>query len=169
QPLPLAAPARPAELLRVSLPADFGGASAAASGAAGQSMSAVQGGAAGGKWGSASVSTPPGVGDRIDVAVMAHPKGSLRGLVTVSIPENLVEKGAELRFVLPAEVADAAEGAAVKVSDMQGGKLPSWLRYLPRTRTFVAAGMPRDALPFRVLVRMGRPSWVVLLTEGYGS
>jgi len=169
QPLPLAAPARPAELLRVSLPADFGGASAAASGAAGQSMSAVQGGAAGGKWGSASVSTPPGVGDRIDVAVMAHPKGSLRGLVTVSIPENLVEKGAELRFVLPAEVADAAEGAAVKVSDMQGGKLPSWLRYLPRTRTFVAAGMPRDALPFRVLVRMGRQSWVVLLTEGYGS
>jgi len=130
-------------------------------------MSAVQGGAAGGQSGSGSVTTSSGVGDRIAVAVMVHPKGSLRGLITVSIPENLVEKGAELRFVLPAGVADAAEG--VKVSDMRGGKLPSWLRYLPRTRTFVAAGMPRDAVPFRVLVRVGRQSWVVLVTEGYGS
>jgi hypothetical protein len=43
--------------------------------------------------------------------------------------------------------------------------LPAWLRYVPISKTFVAYGVPANALPIEVLVRIGEQSWIVVITR----
>ena len=44
-------------------------------------------------------------------------------------------------------------------------RLPSWLRYVAGTKTFVVTAMPGGALPIEMLVRIGAQRWTVLIIE----
>ena len=86
----------------------------------------------------------------------------------VSVPQTVIEHRDELRVSLPEAVVKAITGP-VRVTSLDGGKLPRWLRYEPLTHSFIGTGVPAGALPYKALVRSGDRSWVVLVTERFGS
>jgi hypothetical protein len=87
------------------------------------------------------------------------------GLVTVSVPESLIASGAGFSFALPAEIREAARSGGVRVTLKSGKRLPAWLRYIPKTQTFVASAAPASALPMELLARTGAMSWIVEIKE----
>jgi len=87
------------------------------------------------------------------------------GMVSVSVPEEIVSSGKGFGFALPATVVGDAAAGDVQVTLMNGGRLPSWLRYLPATKTFAATSVPAGALPLQVLVRIGAKNWTVLISQ----
>jgi hypothetical protein len=86
-------------------------------------------------------------------------------MVSVSVPEQIVSSGNGFRFALPATVVGDAAAGDVQVTLMNGGRLPSWLRYLPGTKTFTATSVPAGSLPIQVLVRIGAKNWTVLISK----
>ena len=152
QPLPPATPARPANLLQVSLPIGFGGVGESA--AAAEDDGNVRGNP-----------SQPADGASIAVSLVTPAMPPHWGLITVSLPEALVGGKAEVRFALPVQVRKAVGSDRVKVTVADGGALPLWLRYLPETQTFVAKRVPSGALPLKILVQAGARSWVVLVND----
>jgi hypothetical protein len=65
---------------------------------------------------------------------------------------------------LPEELVAAAAAGRVRATLMNGGPLPSWLRYVRGSKTFLVSAMPAGALPMDVLVRIGAQSWTVRIT-----
>jgi hypothetical protein len=87
------------------------------------------------------------------------------GQVIVSVPEEVVSSGETFSFVLPSSVTDGATKAKVRVTLVNGKRLPNWLKYIPATRTFVATAMPNGALPLDVLATLGSEKTVVSIVE----
>jgi hypothetical protein len=87
------------------------------------------------------------------------------GMVTVSVPEEIVWSGKGFGFALPTSLVGAATAGDVQVTLMNGGPLPSWLRYLPGSKTFTATSVPKGGLPIQVLVRIGAKNWTVLISK----
>jgi hypothetical protein len=86
-------------------------------------------------------------------------------MVAVLVPAEMSAPGMGFSFPLPAALADASASGTVRVTMTNGRKLPSWLRYMPHTQTFVVSATPVGALPVEVLVRIGGESWTVLISE----
>jgi hypothetical protein len=62
-------------------------------------------------------------------------------------------------------MSQAAASAPVYVTLADGGPLPSWIRYVPLEKLFVASTAPAGALPLELQVRIGARSWTVLISE----
>jgi len=86
-------------------------------------------------------------------------------IVSVELPGQIVAPGMPFSFPLPAELSQAAGAAPVQVTLSNGEALPSWLRYVPVEKSFVANSTPAGGLPLEVLVRIGERSWTVLISE----
>lgn len=87
------------------------------------------------------------------------------GLVSVTVPKSITSSGKGFTFPLPTQVVEAAGSSDVKVSLLSGQSLPSWLRYVPGSKTFVVGTTPAGALPIQVLVQVGKQRWVVIVSE----
>jgi hypothetical protein len=137
QPLPPVSLAPPEELLDVTLPVSFG----------------------------RDMATVGAEANRVTVGVVRAPSAGQPGLVSVQVPEDVFWSGTAFTFPLPAALSEAAGSKDVRVTLRNGSALPSWLRYVPITKTFVATATPPDALPIEVLVYIGKQSWIVTITR----
>jgi hypothetical protein len=87
------------------------------------------------------------------------------GVVTVSVPEQIVASRQGFSFSLPAAMAEAAASGGVRVTRVNGEALPAWLHYAKANKSFFASPLPAGALPAEVLVRIGARRWTVLITQ----
>ena len=83
----------------------------------------------------------------------------------MSVPEEVASARKPFAFGLPYSVTDEASNTEVRVTLVNGKRLPKWLKYSPATRTFVATAMPAGALPLEVLVTVGSKRTVVSVVE----
>jgi len=100
----------------------------------------------------------------ITVSLVRAPANGRPGMVSVELPAQIATPGMPFRFPLPAELSQAAATTPVQVTLSNGAPLPSWLRYVPIEKSFVANSTPAGALPLEVLVRIGDRSWTVLIS-----
>jgi filamentous hemagglutinin family protein len=140
----------PAELLDASLPASFGTAPVPVTRVGNTGPSA---------------STAANTSGSIAVSLVRAPAVGRPGMVAVLVPAEMSAPGMGFSFPLPAALADASASGTVRVTMTNGRKLPSWLRYMPHTQTFIVTATPVGALPVEVLVRIGGESWTVLISE----
>ena len=102
----------------------------------------------------------------VSVSLVRQPSAQQAGVITVSVPKEMATAGSGFTFPLPAQVADTATGnVPVRVTNLTGGQLPGWLRYVAETKTFVASAVPDGAFPFQVLVRIGGQQTTVVISE----
>jgi len=87
------------------------------------------------------------------------------GVVSVTLPHGTATAGTGFAFALPAQLAQSAGQSTVTVTVANGQPLPVWLKYVPETKTFVAAAVPDGAFPMEVLVSVGNIRTVVVITE----
>jgi len=102
---------------------------------------------------------------QIAVAVVRSPIGIYPGRIAVRVPETIIAAGRGFSFALPTSVAEAAGSEEMHVSLEDGKPLPSWLRYVAATKTFVALSPPAGALPLEVLLQIGDKRWTMTLIE----
>lgn len=102
---------------------------------------------------------------QIVVSMVRAPLGEYPGLVSVRVPTKIIAAGNGFTFALPKELAEAAatEEAVVSLSDNK--PLPSWLRYVNATRSFVATNPPAGALPIEISIRIGDKRWTMTIGE----
>lgn len=102
---------------------------------------------------------------QITVSVVRSPIGLYPGRIAVRVPDSILASGNGFSFPLPKLLAEADDADEVYVS-LEGGKpLPSWLRYVAATKTFVATNPPADTLPFDVLLEIGGKRWTMTLIQ----
>ena len=140
-----------------------------------------QAGGAGTQRGVTVVSGTASAGNPAVVVASADPQASITvalvrpsaerqpGLVSVSVPLELVSSGKGLGFALPETVVGATGGGVARVTLPDGSSLPDWLRYDARTRAFTFGAMPAGALPLELLVRIDNLRWTVVIEVLQGS
>jgi filamentous hemagglutinin family protein len=101
----------------------------------------------------------------VTVSLLRPATAQQPGVVSVSVPEQIVSSGNGFSFSLPAAVFEGAAAGDAQMTLMNGGSLPSWLRCLPGTKTCVANAMPAGTLPIQVQVRIGAKRWTVLIAK----
>ena len=99
----------------------------------------------------------------MSVSLVRDATSSDQGEVIVSVPEEMASSGKTFSFSLPTSVT--AGNRRVRASLPNGKRLPSWLKYVSATRTFVATDMPGGALPLKILVRVGSRESMVSVEE----
>jgi hypothetical protein len=102
----------------------------------------------------------------VTVALVRPQTEQLPGLITVSVPQDMIASGRGFSFPLPSPLQESAATNKVQVTLTNGRRLPAWLRYMQSTRTFVATGAPAGALPTTVLMRIGKQRWTVQIATG---
>jgi filamentous hemagglutinin family protein len=145
-------PSPPASVLDLTLPESFGGGAGTqtGSGAAGTGGDGIMAADASGL---------------VTVSLVRPATAQQPGMVSVSVPEEIVSSGKGFNFSLPAAVLEGAAAGDVQVTLMNGGSLPSWLQCVPGTKTCAVASVPAGTLPIQVLVRVGAKRWTVLIAK----
>jgi hypothetical protein len=101
----------------------------------------------------------------IVVSVVHAPYGDLPGVISVRVPQQVVAAGRGFSFPLPAALVQAAGDREVAVTLADGTPLPSWLRYVPASRSFIATQPPAGALPLTVIISIGSQRWNMTISE----
>jgi hypothetical protein len=91
------------------------------------------------------------------------------GIVSVSVPEEMVTAGRGFSFALPASLVEAAGGGKLQITQQNGKRLPSWLRYEPTSNRISAGAVQAGALPIELLVRSSTQRWILSISEHVGS
>jgi len=132
---------------------------------------ATTGGAAGtgGDAGSAGSATAIGEGGNgvVAVSVVRSADSRQSGIVTISVPKSMTSSGEGFSVPLPQELAEATGNVLVTL--VNGTQLPSWLRYVPESKSFEVSAVPPGILPLQVLVRIGSLRWIGVITERSGE
>jgi hypothetical protein len=102
-------------------------------------------------------------GDQIAVTLIRPASARLPGMVSVTVPGDMISLGEQITIPLPGDLIGAA--GDMKTTLTNGKRLPSWLRYVASKRAFVIAAMPAGALPIDVLIRVGTQRWTMPITE----
>jgi hypothetical protein len=115
--------------------------------------------------GTNSISIPFGAysGDQVAVTLIRPASARLPGMVSVTVPGDMISLGEQITIALPGDLIGAA--GDMKITLTNGKRLPSWLRYVPSKRAFVISAMPAGALPIDVLIRVGTQRWTMPITE----
>ncbi len=106
--------------------------------------------------------------NQISVALVRPAESDAPGMVSVSVPEEMVTSGKAFSFPLPSGVVEAAAGRKLQVTTMDGKRLPSWLRYSPSNKSFSANLVPAGALPIKLLVSSGVQHWTLQIAQQTG-
>jgi hypothetical protein len=106
--------------------------------------------------------------DQISVALVRPAESDAPGMVSVSVPEEMVTSGKAFSFPLPSGVVEAAAGRKLQVATLDGKRLPSWLRYSPSSKSFSANLVPAGGLPIKLLVTSGVLRWTLQIAERKG-
>ena len=121
--------------------------------------------AAGSGGGGGSLGVPANVGGSVSVSLVRPPSLQETGVVTVTVPREMAMAGVGFSFPLPTAVTESARpSAAISVTTLSGAPLPSWLRFVVDTRTFIASATPDGAFPMQVLVTIGGATTTVVIS-----
>jgi hypothetical protein len=104
-------------------------------------------------------------GDHVVVSVVRSPSAEVPDLVSVMVPPGVLASGKGFGIPLPAALAEAASTGGVRATLMDGQPLPAWLQYAPASGGFMVAPEAADALPIKMLVRIGKQRWIMLISE----
>ena len=104
----------------------------------------------------------------ITVSLVRPSSDGQPGMVSVSIPKDMVSKGDGFSFALPAPLTAALSDtrASVRISRTDDAPLPAWLRYVAQTHSFDVSAAPAGALPFEVKIMVNGKRWILVLAEG---
>ena len=109
----------------------------------------------------------PGSGG-ISISLVRQPSLQETGIITVSVPKEMATLGSGFSFPLPAQVTQTGAGnnnAVISVSTINGQPLPSWLKFNPETKSFIASAVPDGALPMQVRVTVDGRSTTIVISE----
>jgi hypothetical protein len=97
-------------------------------------------------------------GAGVSVALVREPSTQQSGIITVSVPKEMVTAGSSFSFSFPAQLAAAAVDSAdaIRVTTLGGAALPAWLRFNPESKIFTASTVPEGSFPIYVTVTIGR-------------
>ncbi len=97
--------------------------------------------------------------------MLKEPTVSVLGTILVEVPAEMVRVGSAFSFPLPKELAELAAATAQtpQVTLADGRPLPTWLRYRPKMKQFVATNVPGGALPIQVLLKIGATRTVMFV------
>jgi hypothetical protein len=115
--------------------------------------------------GSATGGANANTGDQVNVSLVRDATAEENGQVTVSVPEEVASSGKPFSFTLPLSITNGANEAKVRVTLKGGKRLPTWLKYIPATRTFVATAVPGGALPLDLTITVGSKQSIVSVVE----
>jgi len=102
----------------------------------------------------------------ISVSLVRQPSLQQSGIITVSVPKDMATAGSGFSFPLPAQVANTGGGnTVISVTTATGQALPGWLKFDPKTKTFVASAVPDGAFPMQVKVTIGGRSTIIVISE----
>jgi filamentous hemagglutinin family protein len=104
-------------------------------------------------------------GSQITVALVQPATAEFAGMVSVSVPEQILLSGKGFSFPLPAEVVDAAAGDSLLITQQNGTPLPAWLKCGPASQKCSAIGLPPGALPMDLLVSTRTQHWKLIISE----
>ena len=104
-------------------------------------------------------------GSDISVSLIRPTSVAQSGIVAVSVPKDMATAGSGFSFPLPAQVASTAGNNVVSVSTASGQPLPTWLKFNPESKTFVASAVPDGAFPMQVVVTVGGTSTTIVISE----
>ena len=101
---------------------------------------------------------------QVTVSLVRSPALDVAGVIAVSVPREMVAQVAGFRFPVPAQLFVGTTANAIATVNLPNGEpLPSWLQFVPETRSFVAASVPQGAFPVRVVMTVeGRSSTIVI-------
>jgi hypothetical protein len=102
---------------------------------------------------------------QITVSIVHSPIGQYPGRIAVRVPGAMLQSGNGFSFPLPKSLAEEADTDELLISLAGDQPLPSWLRYVADTKTFVATTPPLAALPLDVLLQIGKKSWMMTLIQ----
>jgi len=114
----------------------------------------------------AQPATTSGSGASISVSVERAATPNQNGLVTVTVSAEAASSGKGFAFSIDEHIpVDAAKGAQVRVSQVDGKPLPEWLRYEPETQKVVANLPPVGAFPIQIKASVGGVETIIVITE----
>lgn len=102
---------------------------------------------------SGATPAPQGAGGTPSIAVqlVQAPGTGGSGVVTVSVPQEVLRSGNGFSFPLPDALQQPiSTGATVSVSTAEGRPLPAWLRFDAASGRFIGQQVPEGALPLQV-------------------
>jgi len=78
------------------------------------------------------------------------------------------EQANAFRYPLPAKLAQKLQrnSAALNIAMPDGNPLPSWLHFSPQAKAFISYEVPDGALPVKALMRVGKLSYAIDITDG---
>ncbi len=112
---------------------------------------------------SISTGSPPPGGDPTPQAVLITAAISVEllqtvapgnnGMVTVSVPKEILSQSGSFTFKLPDQITEGGSANdAIVATTAEGAPLPNWLRFNADSKTFVASNVPDGGLPITVAV-----------------
>ena len=103
----------------------------------------------------------------VSISLLRQPTLQQSGFIAVSVPKEMATAGNGFSFPLPAQVANAAanSNSTITVSTASGQALPSWLKFNPETKSFIASAVPDGAFPMQVVVTVGGRSTTIVISE----
>jgi hypothetical protein len=111
------------------------------------------------------VSTTAAGGEGAVSIAVARPASSTQtGLISVAVSSEVAAPGRSFSFSIESHVP-AAASAEVKVTQVDGKPLPTWLRFEPATKTFVATTVPPGAFPLQLKVGIGGVETLMVINE----
>lgn len=116
-----------------------------------------------------SAALAPGGSQGIVVSLVQNPSMTAAGVVTVALPKGTATSGQGFTFTLPDALflssPNGTQEPQVQVRTASGGDLPSWLRFVASTRSFVASAVPDGAFPVQLDISIGTQTTRVVISE----
>jgi len=106
---------------------------------------------------------------QVTVALVQAWTSQSPGVVSVSVPQDMITSGRGFSFALPASLVEAAGGEKLRVTQRNGGRLPSWLLHERGSNRISAKTVEAGALPIELLVRSNTQRWVLSISERAGN
>jgi len=102
----------------------------------------------------------------LSVVVNRAPNGTQTGVIQVQVAPEAAAAGKSFTFELdPHAVAGHAADAPLKMTQIDGKPLPSWLRYDAANKTFTANDVPAGAFPLQIKLAVGNTESVMVIQE----
>ena len=114
------------------------------------------------------ISSPFATASGISVQMVSQATAQgIDGIIAVKVPKDLTKQGALFNIPLPEEIKTEVKTGAIteKITLLEGGQLPGWLRYQTASKSFVVSDAPTDALPIKVLIMVGNLRWIMEISK----
>ena len=106
------------------------------------------------------------IGTSVSVAVERAPSASQSGVIQVNVAAEVAAPGKTFTFELdPHAVAGHAANAPMKIAQVDGKPMPSWLKFDAASKTFTASEVPPGAFPLQLKVSVGNTESVMVIQE----